>query len=763
MSNRGEDSPRPDQPDGLDPTRASPALAPSPFPHFPGFSIVAELRGGAQGDVFKAVQLSTGRLVALKVLRPGAGEESSDVARFEIEKRTLISLRHPNIVTLFEAGMHAGRRYFAMEYVDGSDLDKYVQTTSPTWRELLQLFLTICRAVGHAHAAGVVHRDLKPGNILIDRLGTPRIVDFGLAKNPAGENLTQTDVFMGTLAFAAPEQAAGATSYATSQTDVYSLGVILYRLLTGQFPYRVDSAPEIVLRNIREAVPRPPSRLNPQVPRDLDTIVLRAMAKEPRRRYANASEMADDLARFLAGEPIHAARDSVLYLATSRLRSAVRHRPIVSFFFEFATAVVAFWLVSAVAQDAYPLRLWFERTGRAFPPVDVAALQDVRVLLIDDEPMAELGPELGVTETVPFGAGRPYYFATQPLAAALGTPDPLQPSARRLFYAALHRRALEARPRVITWDICLVSRQPTDEVLRQALRDGGERGIPAVLAWPDWWFRGSQPNFADVAHIGCVTYTDESELAIDLALQRDEWAALPSIGLAAYAAARFPHLEPRYLIQPPDCVQIAYFRRGEAARFSWPVERIPPIRVTRSQPVSKPDRTGELWAGDTVALQAVALPPQQVFDDATIPLAEFCRMSMPELRDRIQDRFLVIGTGADDMHSYRGRSFAGAYVHALALDSLVRQAPVRHLNHWVADAILLPLMGLVLISGRARRWLLLASAVTASAVLVIAIGLLTYRFAGIFFQPLEALIAIASAGFVAWVSRAILRRPVFGD
>ncbi len=302
----------------------------------PGYRIVGELHRGGQGVVFRAIQLATQRTVALKLLLAGRAASAQQLVRFQREIDIAASLSHPNIVTIYDGGSFDGRHYLAMEYVDGCRLDKFVgdhtQGSDATKRELsinqrVRLFHKIAVAVGYAHLRGVMHRDLKPSNIIVDRDGEPHVLDFGLAKLSESEitdghqSPTISGEFLGTLAYASPEQTHGNPKFVDIRTDVYSLGVILYEMLTGKLPYDVSAPLSETLNNICQSAPVRPTRLTRQIDDELETIVLKALAKEPSRRYQSGEHLARDLDHYLNDQPIDAKRDSSWYL----LRKSIRH------------------------------------------------------------------------------------------------------------------------------------------------------------------------------------------------------------------------------------------------------------------------------------------------------------------------------------------------------------------------------------------------------------------------------------------------------
>jgi WD40 repeat protein/tRNA A-37 threonylcarbamoyl transferase component Bud32 len=302
-------------------------------PCVPGYEILGELGRGGMGVVYKARQLRLRRLVALKVIRTEQLAPDS-LKRFRAEARAVASLQHPNIVQIHEAGEQNGLPYLALEYVDGGSLADLLRGFPLPPTEAARLVETLARAVHAAHQRGIIHRDLKPANVLLQIAGSnseildlqsaiPKITDFGLAKHLQDDKRqTHSGAILGTPAYMAPEQAATRAGAIGYWTDVYALGAILYELLTGRPPFQADTA-LATLQLVACEEPRPPSRYRPKLPRDLETICLRCLAKEPEKRYGSAVALADDLRHFLAGEPV-AARPAGL---GERVLKWARRRP----------------------------------------------------------------------------------------------------------------------------------------------------------------------------------------------------------------------------------------------------------------------------------------------------------------------------------------------------------------------------------------------------------------------------------------------------
>jgi WD40 repeat protein/tetratricopeptide (TPR) repeat protein/tRNA A-37 threonylcarbamoyl transferase component Bud32 len=345
--------------------------APSPaFPVIPGYQVLEELGRGGMGVVYRARQVAADRAVALKMIRSGALVLAEERDRFRTEARAVARLSHPHIVQVYEVGEHDSSPFFSMEYVPGGSLAGRLRASLPEPREAAKLVEALARAVEAVHQAGVIHRDLKPANVLLapsDRPGAvrvgadagegglfePKVTDFGLAKRQGEDpGLTRTGQAMGTPSYMAPEQAEGRVGDIDRRTDVYGLGAILYECLTGRPPFRAATVAQ-TLQQVIEQDPVGPRQLNGQLPADLETICLKALAKSPGRRYATARALADDLRRWLAGEPVHArpvGRPEKLW------RWCRRHpAPALAAAAVLATVVLAFGIVAHSRDEAVKL------------------------------------------------------------------------------------------------------------------------------------------------------------------------------------------------------------------------------------------------------------------------------------------------------------------------------------------------------------------------------------------------------------------------
>src|SRR5437016_1148074 len=310
----------PDEPvaGGGDPGRPMPMLM-----DFGDYELLEQIGRGGQGVVFRARQKSLNRTVALKVINLGQWATKAHLKRFRLEAEAAAGLEHPGIVPIHEVGERDGSCYFSMKFVEGGQLDTAVRREAMLIRRAAELIAKVARIVHYAHEHGILHRDIKPGNILLDAKGEPHLTDFGLARLvEADSTVTGTLEVLGTPSYMAPEQAVGNNAAVSSVTDVYGLGAVLYQLLTGQPPFAGGTTYETI-RLLCDTEPRNPRILNPKIDRDLSTICLKCLEKDPKRRYLSALALAEDLERWLKHMPIQARRIGPLV----RSRKWIRRNP----------------------------------------------------------------------------------------------------------------------------------------------------------------------------------------------------------------------------------------------------------------------------------------------------------------------------------------------------------------------------------------------------------------------------------------------------
>jgi tetratricopeptide (TPR) repeat protein len=374
-------------------TNADPVVAASavPRPSLPGYEILEELGRGGMGVVYKARQLGLNRLVALKMVLAGAHASTAELERFRAEGEAVARLQHPHVVQVFDVGEQAGLPYYSLELCEGGSLEMKLRGTPLPPKEAAALVEKLARAVQAAHDRGVIHRDLKPANVLLMADGTPKVTDFGLAKLlDSPRQRTRTGAVMGTPSYMAPEQAGGVTRAVGPAADTYALGAILYELLTGRPPFRGETSIDTLGQVLTEE-PVPPSRLNPRVSRDLETVCLKCLQKTPRARYASALELADDLRRFQADEPIRARPVGRLQRAYRWCRRNPRVAVLFSAVFGLllllavGSTVAAVWINAARAEaerektDAFTQRDRADRNAEAARTAEKQARENAAV------------------------------------------------------------------------------------------------------------------------------------------------------------------------------------------------------------------------------------------------------------------------------------------------------------------------------------------------------------------------------------------------
>jgi serine/threonine-protein kinase len=319
------------------PSRRGDAASPSPR-LFGDYELLGELARGGMGVVYRARQVSLGRVVALKMILSGQFASEAEIRRFRVEAEAAAHLDHPNIVPIFEVGRHRGHAFFSMRLITGGNLSRHLDRYLSDPEATARMMATVARTIDHAHCQGMVHRDLKPSNILIDESGQPLIADFGLVKRAGdGSSLTSSGVLLGTPAYMAPEQASG--NEAAPAADIYSLGAMLYQCLTGRAPFRGATVAE-TLAQVLDHDPVPPRKIRPSVPRELEYICLKCLEKDPAKRYHSAAALAADLERFLQGEEVHVGQISL----ARRLSRWARSEP------EFACRLVGQSLMIGLTQ-----------------------------------------------------------------------------------------------------------------------------------------------------------------------------------------------------------------------------------------------------------------------------------------------------------------------------------------------------------------------------------------------------------------------------
>lgn len=730
-----------------------------PMPALPGYRLIRELHRGAQGIVYLAIQTSTKREVAIKVMREGPFAGPNDRARFEREVEILARLEHPNIVTIHDSGVESGCCYFVMRYIAGDSLDAWLRAHVGDHQRVLRVFVDICDAVEAAHAAGIVHRDLKPGNIRVDAEGRPFVLDFGLAKMTDAHAglpaMTMSGQFMGSVPWASPEQAAGGAGRLTPASDVYSLGVMLYHALTGEFPYRVEGPLHEIIERIRFAEPLRPSgvirkqtlRTAARGPADgeLDTIVLTCLDKSAARRYATAGALGADLRRYLAGEPIAAPGESIAHRWTKRVGGFIRRQPVLTY---LLIAVVGYLLADFVAVPLAfrwtPAQWVFQRYAMSSPGAPASgALDQVRVVEIRrGTDVAELSRLAGVDP--PCGPDRPRCL--------------------RQVHARFLECLAEAGPRAVVFDIIFRGESPYDEALAAAMRGLRERGIPVVIADDSWALErpADQALSAPIAAAATVGRNPAGLLSGNwdyyLAVEKGPVDTLASLALVGFAEAQRPGAELALRIEHPTNSVAVVAREGQREAAMW--------RFNASGVGSAAARNATevgLLRTNQIAYYYLQVPRAEMLADATLEYADVLHWAADELRTCVSGKIVLVGDhrpASADVETPDGRQVWATYAHALALNQLLHDAPFRSSTNAevFVEIVLCVAGGIALGAGTAGRtaWrVLLCTTVCAAILAACLLAAWTSKWT---FSPLVAMIALVSTAELAAQARALAAR-----
>lgn len=745
--------------------------------HIRGYRLLSELHRGGQGIVYQAIQESTHRKVAIKVPLEAPAPSSASQKRFAREVELVAQLQHPNIVSIFDSGVTSdGRRYFVMDYIRGLRLREHVQRNHLTLEAALALFCNVCRAVHHAHQRGIVHRDLKPGNVVVTNDGVVKVLDFGLAKSLTPDALTAVSTsgeFVGTLAYTSPEQVRGQSRDVDQRSDVYSLGVMLYELLTGRLPVTASGELATTVEQICRGEPVPPGEawspesgivrecdsvaqrtLNP-FDADLETIVLKPLAKEPSRRYATAEELAADLERYLAGEPIAARRDSIGYVLMTRLRTlSQRHRWTAYAVCLLVAAAIANFIGVPIFYRQTGASAWWERTLTRWAPWSARSIDfdEIRIIALTDQTdIAALAAQENLPDL-----------------------DDKTPRSLRRLHGRLMARLAAAKCRVVVWDIAFPSESPFDEDFVAGAGQLTRSGTPVVVGVKTWWLDADRdialsPRIAAQVIPGCnaAGLGSGAPWRLQLCARRGLLDPLPSLALAAFAAQRQPGARVEYKLNAAERAIELFYQPAGSSRRSLETDH-----VAFSSLLTKDDRSGAydpvqfgLKPTDTLALQIVDVAPTEAFEAITHEYADVLGAAEAQLRAWFQSRLVFVAdlrSGVDRHAHPDGRELPGCYSHVSGVAAMLAAAPLRadtwkrHLEILAGAALLGVLLGSRLATRRGLRWL----AVGFAGLLMAAGSAAAFALRGYVVNPFPAMVALVCATeFAAALARLVHSRP----
>ncbi|RMF73302.1 MAG: CHASE2 domain-containing protein [Planctomycetota bacterium] len=615
-------------------------------PAIEGYTIVTELGRGAFGRVFKAFHEVKQRYEAVKVLPEAAGPQS---AFFENEIHLIAQLHHPNIATLYDARLDREPRYCAMEFVPGRPLDEYLTEHRPALAERLRIVRTVALAIAHAHERRVVHRDLKPQNILIDTQGEPHIVDFGIARELDAHRRGEASApgILGTRGYMAPEQEAGEPGDAAS--DIYSLGALLHAALVGEPPHPGDSAVAIAARLRRAAIARP---------EDLAAIIARCCEVNPRQRYVTAAELADELDAYSQGRPVAARSAQHAAYAWRRTAAfALRRHPL---------ALHAGALLLIVAALVGWLQLFGARRISTLAPGERAS---VALVVLDEATEAAI--------------------ASGAFAAELPDLDARDVKSWRLLHGLLLELLASAAPRAVVYDFYFPDCRPEyDEAF---LRGVGALRAPLVVAAARFDINGEPEMCGElrrrVAGWGAIAAIPPNRRAFEAlcvaAIERGNADPIPGLAVAGFAAARYPDSIAALRMQPGKLI-IKYRRRSTASgapRWRTRRDELPLLESVESARID----AGRSWfdENDVVHLYSVPLQTRDAWLGRTYSLVDVIRADDEQRVRWFRDRVVVVGRAQQGRDVYPlagGGELYGYEVQAQALQTLLSQRQVRPLN-----------------------------------------------------------------------------------
>lgn len=748
------------------------------LPSIEGYDIISRIHSGAQGIVYKAVQKSTSRTVAVKLLPHEHAATDRQKHRFEREVGLAASLRHPNIVTVYDSGLTSGRYFFAMEYIHGKPLNEHLAAMSLTVPEKMRLFAKICAAIGYAHQKGVIHRDLKPGNILVDSSGEPHVVDFGLAKSAGiiamhrDAPFTLTSQFMGTLAYASPEQTKGDPALIDMRSDIYSLGVILFEMLTGTYPYPSSTDLVKMFHTICTTPPKTPSSAAADMDADVDTITLRALAKEPERRYQSVQDMQQDVERWLAGEPISARRDSLPYLMRLKGRRFLqRRRASTVMVMVVLASVAATWLAKGLfTLWPWPINAYEHAVTHTLslkPPTSTGATDDATSPVIGVAGPVAGGMEqvriIAITDDTP---GKVSAMAQQEGFTDVSKEN--WKSLRRL-HGRLMERLARSGVRAVVWDIKFVDAQPFNEDFIKGVKTLQSVGVNPVIGVERWNVDAETPPelapdiLAQGVGWGGVTLGTDTlaPWRADLVVQRGDSTRLIGLPLAALGAMRHPMMWPTAHLDPAkESVQLQYLPAGPGSELlpqSLVLAATETVNLSSIRTCARPtseDIGAGLRAGDVIGQRVFLLPDDATYQRVTVSYHDVFAADDAQLRQWFDGMLVLIGDLRsppvnEDWHATPdGRVLAGPQGHAAAIDSLLRSAIMirypgmtGYLCMVVAGAVLGLLVAMLGWRGLPWRTCALAAAVFAVAVICVA----SYQFFGYLHNPFSPVLALLLA------------------
>jgi len=722
------------------------------------YTLLRVLGQGTFGVVWEALEdPPLARRVAIKILLSGFGPHAQ--ARFEREGPILAALKHPGIAEVLDTGTTThGHPYQVLELIEGQPLDRFASQLDESAR--LELLAKVCDAVAFANARGVIHRDLKPSNILVtvvDGVPIPKLIDFGIAKQLGAaptdaRGVTLRGQALGTLEYMSPEQAQGVINV-DARSDVFALGVILCELITGKPPFVPvpgESDQQALLRLAAQNDIRSPRTIRRDVPRDLETIILRATDIAPARRYATAADIATDIRRFLQGEPITGSRDSAAYTTWRHTHRWMRRNTAM-------TGAIVVLLATLLGVFVYsPLLARHTRaheftSGLVFhAPAAIETPRSVRVIALDD-----------ITSPEDLAAVAALACRDPKLSAALGDVTFDDNGSLRLLHAEMLSRLARAQPRCVALDIFFRRpREREDPFLVDSLTQLAQAQIPAILAVREWPVNTEPPAIAPAilavpgVRWGVVqTWPHAESISIEIARKNQQRRADTSLFLQAYAATQNPHAFADATIESEsEGVRLTFWKYDDTAvRRDIGEELLIPVdSITQNEPGAPGSLIADWKLTPPVDLAAL--------NDITWSYSRALKASPTELADWCRDHVVIIGdvrrttpSGEIDYPMLDRPDLPGVYVVAQCIEQLLHGRPTRVPTSLEGPVILAAMASVGVFAGSifCRRPLALALTLVALTVSVVVIAIIVARVFAYECGPLIPAVTLVTAGIFA--------------